>query len=139
MMESLPVCDEAGNFAGYRGFGVCRVLDSLAHLEGVRLVPDSETRAGVLTALYSGLEAASGELCLVVACDMPFLNGDPLGWQLHVRDRAFAILEAYRKATDVDEKGAVMLGDEMIDEASRKLAAVMYERGQVGGMKPSRD
>ena len=54
-------------------------------------------------------------------------------------DRAFAILEAYRKATDVDEKGAVMLGDEMIDEASRKLAAVMYERGQVAGMKPSRD
>jgi citrate lyase subunit beta/citryl-CoA lyase len=54
-------------------------------------------------------------------------------------DRAFAILEAYRKATDVDEKGAVMLGDEMIDEASRKLAAVMYERGQAAGMKPSPD
>ena len=32
-----------------------------------------------------------------------------------------------------------MLGDEMIDEASRKLAAVMYERGQAAGMKPSRD
>lgn len=54
-------------------------------------------------------------------------------------DRAFAILGAYRQATDVDEKGAVMLGDEMIDEASRKLAAVMYERGQAAGMKPSQD
>jgi citrate lyase subunit beta/citryl-CoA lyase len=54
-------------------------------------------------------------------------------------DRAFAILDAYRQATDVDEKGAVMLGDEMIDEASRKLAAVMYERGQAAGMKPSQD
>jgi citrate lyase subunit beta/citryl-CoA lyase len=52
-------------------------------------------------------------------------------------DRASAILEAYRQATDVDEKGAVMLGDEMIDEASRKLAAVMVERGEAAGMKPS--
>jgi molybdopterin-guanine dinucleotide biosynthesis protein A len=48
--------------------------DSLAHLSGVRVVPDSETRAGVLTALHSGLAAAEGELCVVVACDMPFLN-----------------------------------------------------------------
>jgi len=48
--------------------------DSLAHLPGIRVVPDSETRAGVLTALHSGLSAAHGELCLVVACDMPFLS-----------------------------------------------------------------
>lgn len=48
--------------------------DSLADLPEVRIVPDMETRAGVLTALYSGLSAASTELCLVVACDMPFLN-----------------------------------------------------------------
>ena len=54
--------------------------DSLAALPGVRIVPDSETRAGVLTALHSGLTAAGAELCLVVACDMPFLNGSALGW-----------------------------------------------------------
>jgi len=35
-LSGLPVYDEAGNFAGYRGFGVCRVLDSLAHLEALR-------------------------------------------------------------------------------------------------------
>lgn len=49
-------------------------------------------------------------------------------------DRATAILEAYRKATDVAKTGAVMLGDEMIDEASRKMAAVMVERGRAFGM-----
>jgi citrate lyase subunit beta/citryl-CoA lyase len=38
-------------------------------------------------------------------------------------DRAFDILEAYEKATtEGDRKGAVMFGDEMIDEASRKMA-----------------
>jgi molybdopterin-guanine dinucleotide biosynthesis protein A len=54
--------------------------DSLAHLPGVRIVPDAETRAGVLTALYSGLSAATSELCLVVACDMPFLSAQLLQW-----------------------------------------------------------
>jgi citrate lyase subunit beta/citryl-CoA lyase len=50
-------------------------------------------------------------------------------------DKATAILDAYHRATDVDGTGAVMLGDEMIDEASRKMAAVMVERGEAFGMK----
>jgi len=50
-------------------------------------------------------------------------------------DKAVAILEAYRSATDVEQTGAVMLGEEMIDEASRKMAAVMVERGESFGMK----
>jgi citrate lyase subunit beta/citryl-CoA lyase len=50
-------------------------------------------------------------------------------------DRAAAIIEAYRKATDDDLSGAVVLGDEMIDEASRKMALVMVERGQAFGMR----
>lgn len=54
--------------------------DSLAHLPGIRIVPDSETRAGVLTALHSGLLAAGGELCVAVACDMPFLSASVLHW-----------------------------------------------------------
>lgn len=53
---------------------------SLAHLPGVEIVPDVETRAGVLTALYSGLSAATTGLCLVVACDMPFLDTRLLRW-----------------------------------------------------------
>jgi len=51
-------------------------------------------------------------------------------------DKAYAILEAYQKATEVEGKGAVMLGDEMIDEATRKMAQVMYERGKLIGMTP---
>jgi citrate lyase subunit beta/citryl-CoA lyase len=50
-------------------------------------------------------------------------------------DKAVAILEAYRKATDVEQTGAVMLGEEMIDEASRKMAVVLAERGESFGMK----
>ena len=49
-------------------------------------------------------------------------------------DRATAILAAYGKAADQEHVGAVMFGDEMIDEASRKLATSMVERGQALGM-----
>ncbi len=44
-----------------------------SHIAG-RLVFDPEPHAGVLPALANGLDAASGELCLAVACDMPFVS-----------------------------------------------------------------
>ena len=52
-------------------------------------------------------------------------------------DRAFDILEAYRKATEEDRKGAVMFGDEMIDEASRKIAQKFVTRGERAGLSRS--
>jgi citrate lyase subunit beta/citryl-CoA lyase len=52
-------------------------------------------------------------------------------------DRAIAILDAYRKATEEERKGAVMFGDEMIDEASRKMAIKFVKRGERAGLKPS--
>jgi citrate lyase subunit beta / citryl-CoA lyase len=48
-------------------------------------------------------------------------------------DRAWDILEAYRRATDDDRTGAVMFGDEMIDEASRKIALKFVARGERAG------
>jgi citrate lyase subunit beta/citryl-CoA lyase len=51
-------------------------------------------------------------------------------------DRAAAIIDAYAKATD-RRMGAVMLGGEMIDEASRKMAEVVMERAITFGMRPS--
>ena len=53
-------------------------------------------------------------------------------------DRAFDILEAYEKATtEGDRKGAVMFGDEMIYEASRKMAEKFVARGERAGMTRS--
>lgn len=50
-------------------------------------------------------------------------------------DKAEALLEAYRHATDVDRRGAVMFGTEMIDEASRKMAEQFAQRGRAAGME----
>ncbi len=51
--------------------------------------------------------------------------------------RAWAILDAYKQATEGERKGAVMFGDEMIDEASRKMALKFVSRGERAGLKRS--
>jgi citrate lyase subunit beta/citryl-CoA lyase len=53
-------------------------------------------------------------------------------------DRAEDILEAYQKATEDERKGAVLFGDEMIDEASRKMAAVHAAQGRAAGLRRSK-
>jgi citrate lyase subunit beta/citryl-CoA lyase len=52
-------------------------------------------------------------------------------------DHAVDILDAYEKATMEDRRGAVMFGDEMIDEASRKMATKFLVRGERAGMTRS--
>jgi len=47
--------------------------DALAPLN-LPLFHDSSPHAGVLPALLTGLKASSAELCLVTACDMPFIQ-----------------------------------------------------------------
>jgi citrate lyase subunit beta / citryl-CoA lyase len=49
-------------------------------------------------------------------------------------DHAELILDAYERSTTVDRRGAVMLGDEMIDEASRKMALVVAAKGRAAGL-----
>ena len=50
-------------------------------------------------------------------------------------EKAEAMLEAYRHATDVELRGAVMFGTEMIDEASRKMAEQLAARGRAAGLQ----
>ena len=52
-------------------------------------------------------------------------------------DKAWDVLESYRQATEGDRKGAVMFGEEMIDEASRKVAVMLVSKGERAGMSRS--
>jgi citrate lyase subunit beta/citryl-CoA lyase len=52
-------------------------------------------------------------------------------------DKAWDVLEAYEKATEGERRGAVMFGDEMIDEASRKVAIKIVKRGERAGLTRS--
>jgi len=49
-------------------------------------------------------------------------------------DKAEALLDAYKHATEIEKRGAVMFGNEMIDEASRKMAVQFAQRGRAAGM-----
>ncbi|MFD0683149.1 HpcH/HpaI aldolase/citrate lyase family protein [Actinomadura fibrosa] len=49
-------------------------------------------------------------------------------------DRAELILDAYEHSVSVEGRGAARLGDEMIDEASRKMALVVAAKGRAAGM-----
>jgi len=49
-------------------------------------------------------------------------------------DKAWNVLDAYKDATEGDRKGAVMFGDEMIDEASRKVAIKLVAKGERAGL-----
>src|SRR4029078_12990353 len=51
-------------------------------------------------------------------------------------DAASRLLAAYAHATTVERKGAVMHEGQMIDEASRKIAAEVVGRGEAAGMRP---
>ncbi|HEY2522356.1 MAG TPA: CoA ester lyase [Streptosporangiaceae bacterium] len=50
-------------------------------------------------------------------------------------DRAELVLDAYDHATTVDQRGAVMLNDEMIDEAMRKMALRVALKGRAAGLE----
>jgi molybdopterin-guanine dinucleotide biosynthesis protein A len=60
------------------------VTNHAVHYESLglpaRLVPDEQPGLGALMGLYSGLKAARHPYALAVACDMPFLNLDLLGY-----------------------------------------------------------
>jgi citrate lyase subunit beta / citryl-CoA lyase len=52
-------------------------------------------------------------------------------------ERAELVLDAYHYYTSVEHRGAAMLGGEMIDEASRKLALVAAAKGRAAGLRRS--
>ncbi|WP_067142122.1 HpcH/HpaI aldolase/citrate lyase family protein [Microtetraspora malaysiensis] len=53
-------------------------------------------------------------------------------------EHAELILDAYEYYTTVERRGAAMLGNEMIDEASRKMALVVAAKGRAAGLARER-
>jgi citrate lyase subunit beta/citryl-CoA lyase len=51
-------------------------------------------------------------------------------------DQAVVVLGAYEAATANEGRGAVRLGDEMVDEASAKMARKVKQRGMRAGLSP---
>ncbi len=80
---------------------------ALAEQQDVRLIFDPSPYAGVLPALAAGLQAAEGELCLTVACDMPFVSRRLFEHMLEVQQHADADVVIPRTAGFLEPMHAV--------------------------------
>ena len=60
--------------------------DALPLLDDTRVVPDVYPGMGSLGGIFSGLRASGNEWAMVTACDMPFLNGELLGYLASLRE-----------------------------------------------------
>ena len=69
---------------------VTNTPDAFAHL-GRRMVGDAMPGGGPLAGIHAGLSASAHAHCLVVACDMPFLNPALLA-AMAARPRAYDVL-----------------------------------------------
>ncbi len=54
-------------------------------------------------------------------------------------DYAIELLAAYRHATEVERRGAVLWHGEMIDEANRKMAVAIEAAGRAAGLTQTTD
>jgi len=80
---------------------------TLADQPDVRLIFDPSPHAGVLTALAAGLAAAEGDLCLAVACDMPFVSRRLFEHMLEAQQRDDADVVIPRSAGHLEPMHAV--------------------------------
>ena len=67
-------------------------LRAVAGAAGLAIVFDPEPHAGVLPALAAGLSVASGDVCLAVACDMPFVSRDLFQRELELLEGADVVI-----------------------------------------------
>ncbi len=79
--------------------------EKFAHLD-LRAVPDTFAGTGSLGGLYSGLAAASAELAIAVACDMPFLNTSLLAHLVEVAAGADAAVPDLSETPRAAQEGA---------------------------------
>jgi molybdenum cofactor guanylyltransferase len=78
-----------------------------AGLTDARLVYDPQPHAGVLPALAAGLAAARGDICLAVACDMPFVSSALFSYLLEIQQREDVDVVIPRTASYLEPMHAV--------------------------------
>jgi molybdenum cofactor guanylyltransferase len=95
---------------------------ALSQLTDVRLVYDPRPHAGVLPALGAGLSAAAGEVCLAVACDMPFVSRTLFEYLLELQASSGADVVIPRTAGFLEPMHAVYRRRSVLDAIQGALA-----------------
>jgi molybdopterin-guanine dinucleotide biosynthesis protein A len=102
--------------------------DRLAFL-GLRTVPDVIPDAGSLGGIYSAVDGANSEHCLVVACDMPFLSV-PLLRVLAMQQRDYDVLAPFLRVGE-NRQGK--------DDGVYETLHAIYGRGALPAMRQQLD
>jgi molybdenum cofactor guanylyltransferase len=75
---------------------------------GVRVVPDKYPQSGSLGGIYTALTESSNDRCLVLACDMPFVNAELLKFMAE-HDPSYDVLVPALSAERSSQGGAETL------------------------------
>lgn len=140
-MPSLTIGEEQPNYPGDHWHWVLVTLLVHARNAGVQAVDGPYARIRDV----DGFEAAAGRSRTLGFDGKWVLHPDQIesanriyGISLEAFERASDILDAYAHATEMSRVGAVMFGDEMVDEATRKMAEANVVRGRAQGLQARR-
>lgn len=90
-----------------------------------RLVGDLFPGKGSLGGIYSGLSAVGCECCLVVACDMPFLNAGLLAYMASLASEADVVIPRFRHNLEplhaIYSKGCLPHMKALLDQNNLKI------------------
>lgn len=100
---------------------------------GVPVVADQYPDSGSLGGIYTAIAHARNDYCLVVACDMPFLNPSLLGAMLK-RERSYDVLVPALAAERSDQGGRETL-ETLHAIYSKRCLAPIERRLQAGRYK----
>lgn len=132
------VLDAMGPIASER-MVVSRAVGRLENL-GVPVVVDRFDARGPLTGIHAGLSAASHEVCLVVACDMPLVRTDLLAYLVDAVAAANAAVP-YVGEGELPSLGAVDsvhgVGLQPLLAAYRRCCAPLLAEVLAGGSPPT--
>ncbi len=115
----------------------------------LRIVTDAYAGKGPLVGIYTGLLASASRYNLVVACDMPFLNLDLLGYMLKISDGFDMVIprvgSLWEPLHAVYSKSCLSAIEQLLEEGNYKidrllsLVKVRYlEAGEIDRFDPER-
>jgi len=137
-MRSLSIGSQPEGYAGADAFHYAHVRILVAAREAGLQAIDGPLAAigdaGALTSAAASVAALGFDGKWVVHPDQIAPVNAAFSPSQDSYDRAERILAAYEHATSAQQRGAVMLDGEMIDEATRKLAEVAAARGRAAGL-----
>jgi molybdopterin-guanine dinucleotide biosynthesis protein A len=121
--------------------------DRRSHAGGAAVYPDEYPNSGPLSGIYTALRAASHSLTVVVACDMPFLNGPLLGYLISLADGYDVVLPrpdgrgeqlhaVYRRSCEDAIRRQLESGDYKIDRFFAKVRVRAVDEAELKHYDP---